>query len=151
MGSAAGTLGSADSAAGAAGTGGNFLSSIFGGQSGIGLNAATMKNAMGMMQLYSALYGMEQSKKLSSRASAQSVSNAGLQSVQRSMAAQGYQGSGNMMTALSKYGADAYGANLGQQQNALLNNMAGMGLLTAGMGNLAGWNNAPSTTQPTNP
>lgn len=33
---------------------------------------------------------------------------AGLQAVQRSMAAQGYNGSGNMMTALSKYGGDFY-------------------------------------------
>jgi len=33
---------------------------------------------------------------------------AGLQAVQRSMAAQGYQGSGNMMSALSKYGGDFY-------------------------------------------
>jgi hypothetical protein len=55
------------------------------------------------------------------------------------MAAQGYQGSGNMATALSKYGADAYGANLQQQQASLSNTMGGLGLLTAGMGNLAGW------------
>lgn len=33
---------------------------------------------------------------------------AGLQAVQRSMAAQGYNGSGNMMAALSKYGGDFY-------------------------------------------
>lgn len=33
---------------------------------------------------------------------------AGLQAVQRSMAAQGYTGSGNMMAALSKYGGDFY-------------------------------------------
>lgn len=33
---------------------------------------------------------------------------AGLEAVQRSMAAQGYQGSGNMMAALQKYGSDFY-------------------------------------------
>ena len=32
-----------------------------------------------------------------------------MQAVQRSMAAQGYQGSGNMMAAMAKYGGDFYG------------------------------------------
>lgn len=124
-------------------SGGGFLKSLFGGGSGggggFGMNASTAKNGLGMMQILSSLYGMDQQHKLSKAASAQSVSNAGLQAVQRSMAAQGYQGSGNMATALSKYGADAYGANLQQQQSSLNNTMGGLGLLTAGVGNLAGW------------
>ena len=135
--------------AGAGDSGSSFLSSLFSngskafGGSGIGFNLGTAKNALGAMQVLSSLYGMEQSRKLSKAATSQSISNAGLQAVQRSMAAQGYQGSGNMMAALSKYGADAYSANLGQQQTALSNTLSGMGLLTAGIGNLAGWGTTP--------
>ena len=39
---------------------------------------------------------------------------AGLQAVQRAQAAQGFQGSGNMMAALAKYGAGAYNDRLAQ-------------------------------------
>ena len=39
---------------------------------------------------------------------------AGMQAVQRSMAAQGYTGSGNMMAALSKYGGDFYNQTMNQ-------------------------------------
>ena len=67
------------------------------------------------------------------------MSKAGMQAVMRSMASQGYQGSGNMMQALSKYGADAYSGNLQQQQTGLSNTMSSLGLLTAGLGNMAGW------------
>ena len=45
---------------------------------------------------------------------------AGLEAVQRSMAAQGYQGSGNMMAALQQYGGNAY-----QQQLQNLYQLAG--------------------------
>lgn len=45
---------------------------------------------------------------------------AGLQAVQRSMGAQGYQGSGNMMAALQKYGGDFYNNQVSQ-----LNGLAG--------------------------
>lgn len=48
---------------------------------------------------------------------------AGLQAVQRSMAAQGYNGSGNMMTALSKYGGDFYNNAVSQ-----LSGLAGAGI-----------------------
>lgn len=150
----AGGFGGVGTDAAATGTGDSaFMSglhSLFGGgvgSGGVGLNLATAKNGLGAMQVLSSLYGMDQSRKLSKQATAQSMSNAGLQAVQRSMAAQGYQGSGNMMQALSKYGADAYGANLGQQQASLSNTMSGLGLLTAGVGNLAGW----GTTTPTKP
>lgn len=47
---------------------------------------------------------------------------AGLQAVQRSMAAQGYQGSGNMMAALQKYGGDFY-----EKAIARLSGLAGAG------------------------
>lgn len=48
---------------------------------------------------------------------------AGLQAIQRSMAAQGYTGSGNMMTALSKYGGDFYNNAVSQ-----LGGLAGAGV-----------------------
>lgn len=124
----------------AGGGSGNFLSSLFksmsGGGSGGTAGLTKAGNGLGMMQILSSLYGMQQSRKLSKEASAQSVSKAGLQSVMRSMASQGYQGSGNMMAALSKYGADAYGSNMQQKQASLGNTMSGLGLLTAGLGNM---------------
>jgi hypothetical protein len=45
---------------------------------------------------------------------------AGLQAVQRSQSAQGYQGSGNMMAALQQYGGNAY-----SQQAQMLSQLAG--------------------------
>lgn len=51
---------------------------------------------------------------------------AGLEAVQRSMAAQGYTGSGNMMAALSKYGGDFY-----NQQVQQLAGLAGAGISPA--------------------
>lgn len=131
---------------------GSFLSSLFGSGAGstgggIGMNMATAKNGLGLAQIMSSLYGIDQSRKLSKAATSQAYSAAGAQAVQRSMAAQGYQGSGNMMTALSNYGASAYGNNLQQQQTSLSNTMSGLGLLTAGAGNLMGW----GSTTPTKP
>lgn len=158
----AGTTGAGgDTAAVGAGTGfadgssggvGSWLQSIFqgGGIGGSGSSGGVLqalqgsKGSLGAMQLLSSLYGITQSRKLSKEASAQSVSNAGLQAVQRSMASQGYQSSGNMAAALSKYGADAYGANLAQQQSSLGSTMSSLGLLTAGAGNLAGWGTTPA-------
>jgi len=69
---------------------------------------------------------------------------AGLQAIQRTMAAQGYTGSGNMMAALAKYGGDFYNqtmANYANWAGAGVNPAAGaqLGLQGAGMGiNLAG-------------
>ena len=118
---------------------GNAATGGGGALSGISSALGGARGGLGAMQILSSLYGMQQQEQLSKKASAQSVSNAGLQAVQRSMAAQGYQGSGNMMQALSTYGADAYGANLQQQQSSLSNTMSGLGLLTSGIGNMAGW------------
>lgn len=58
---------------------------------------------------------------------------AGLEAVQRSMAAQGYTGSGNMMAALSKYGQDFY-----QQQFSNLSSLAGAGVNPAAGAQIAG-------------
>lgn len=68
---------------------------------------------------------------------------AGLQAVQRSMASQGYSGSGNMATALQKYGGDIYGQQI--QRLAALQGadqgMAGIGAAGTqlGMGMQALW------------
>lgn len=148
--SSAGIGGSGSAGTTGSTSGGSFLQSLFGGGesgggSGIEMNASTAKNGLGALQVLSSLYGMAQEQKLSKAASSQSISNAGLQAVQRSMAAQGYQGSGNMMTALSNYGANAYTSNLSQQQSSLNNTMSGLGLLTSGIGNMAGWGSTTPT------
>lgn len=64
---------------------------------------------------------------------------AGIDAVQRSLGAQGYQGSGNMMEALSQYGGQAY-----QNQFTNLMNMAGMGgnAWNTDVSNLAGLSQA---------
>lgn len=74
---------------------------------------------------------------------------AGMQAVQRSMAAQGYQGSGNMMAAMSKYGGDFYnqevnrlaalgGANISPQTalmgQGMASDLASRGLASLGYG-----------------
>jgi len=76
---------------------------------------------------------------------------AGLEAVQRSMAAQGFTGSGNMMAALAKYGGDFYQQQLNnltqqaggmpaaqaiaqQKAMALSNQMSSLGLMTGGFG-----------------
>lgn len=78
---------------------------------------------------------------------------AGLEAVQRSMAAQGYMGSGNMMAALQKYGGDFYnnavsqlsglagagqnpaaGASLAMQGALNSTNLANLGLQDIGIG-----------------
>lgn len=57
---------------------------------------------------------------------------AGLKGVERSMLAQGYQGSGNMMQALQKQGGDFY-----NQQLMVLAQLAGAGINPANAGNMA--------------
>lgn len=70
---------------------------------------------------------------------------AGLEAVQRSMASQGYQGSGNMATALLKYGGDAYNQAVGQRINSadaqaggVVGQLSGLALLSQGARGLAG-------------
>ena len=55
---------------------------------------------------------------------------AGLEAIQRSMAAQGYQGSGNMMAALQQYGTNAYQTAMQNYQNQqqIANQTAGGGI-----------------------
>lgn len=112
------------------------------------------KGGLGVAQTISALYGLEQSQRLQRMTAPPNPANltkmpgyqAGLEAVQRSMAAQGYQGSGNMMAALQKYGGDAYqqmwqgGIASGQAgMGGLSGQLSSLGLLTAGAGNLFGW------------
>ncbi len=72
---------------------------------------------------------------------------AGLEAVQRSLGSQGYQGSGNMMAALSKYGGDFYnnalsqlgylgGAGLNPATGASLNLQGNMGAANLGINSL---------------
>lgn len=70
---------------------------------------------------------------------------AGLEAVQRSMASQGYSGSGNMMAALQKYGGDFYNNAATQrlqqgqaQAGGLFGNLSSLGLLASGIGGFGG-------------
>ena len=58
---------------------------------------------------------------------------AGMDAVQRSMSAQGYQGSGNMMAAMQKYGQDLY-----NQQVQTLSSLAGAGIDPSAGAKIAG-------------
>jgi hypothetical protein len=51
-----------------------------------------------------------------------------MQAIERSLASQGYQGSGNMMNALANYGGQFY-----QQQLANLANLAGVNNVSTGL------------------
>lgn len=66
---------------------------------------------------------------------------AGLEAVQRSLAAQGYQGSGNMMAALHKYGGDAYNQYVNQRlaanQQQLASAIAQAGPVSGGLSSFA--------------
>lgn len=126
----------------------DYLQSAFG--KGSPVNAMFSKGGvgMGLMQVMSSMYGLEQSRKLQSMAKGPGTgaTDAGMQAVQRSMAAQGYQGSGNMAAALQKYGTDAYNQNwqtamagATAQQAGVTGTMSSLGLLTAGLPNLFGW------------
>ena len=70
--------------------------------------------------------------------------NAGLQAVQRSMAAQGYQGSGNMASALAGYGGQQYQQQLSNlaalqgQSPSVGSAPTGLATMGAGLGSLAG-------------
>lgn len=70
---------------------------------------------------------------------------AGLEAVRRSMASQGYQGSGNMAAALQKYGGDFYNQEVrnrllaGQgMASGLSGELSGLGLIAAGLGGFGG-------------
>ena len=104
-----GALGMTPSNLGMIGGGLNLVSGLY------GLNAAQQMQAMtGRADPFGAYrpgYAAQLSQLTAdpSRITSMPGYRAGLQAVQRSMAAQGYQGSGNMMAALQKYGGDFYG------------------------------------------
>jgi hypothetical protein len=134
---------------GMVGGGLNMLSGLY------GLNAAQQMQAMAgradPFSTYRPGYAAQLSQLTAdpSRITSMPGYRAGLQAVQRSMAAQGYQGSGNMMAAMAKYGGDFYGqevnrlASLGganiSPQTALMgqgmaSDLASRGLASLGYG-----------------
>lgn len=130
---------------GAAGGGGFFdsLSNLFSGQafglpglpSNFGFNPATGRTLAGLYGLYES----ERLRKLTKLPNPADVTNmpgyqAGLEAVRRSMASQGYQGSGNMMLALHKYGGDMYNQYTNQRLNSA---MAGSGPATGALSSFA--------------
>jgi hypothetical protein len=101
---------------------------MFGGK-GAGMNTA---------KILASLYGMQQSSKLGKLATQPNIG--GEQAVQRSMAAQGYQGSGNMMGALNQYGINGSQAAAAAGMAPLMGTMSSMGLGASGLGGLmSGW------------
>ncbi len=149
----AGGGGAGAGGAGAGAGGGNFfqqLSNIFSpGSGGAGGLFGKAGQGLGLMQVLSSLYGFDQSKKLQKQSSAPSMTAAGLQAVQRSMAAQGYQGSGNMAAALERYGAQTNVPNIPGATAGITGQLSSLGLLTSGIPKLAGWGNDPApATQP---
>lgn len=142
--SGAGGLSSADTAAlfGNAGYGstGGGLSSLFSGLGQVGSLFKTGGQGYGLLQTLSALYGLQQSNKIGEAAKGPGITKAGMDAVQRSWAAQGYQGSGNMAAALERYGAQTNQGNIPGQVAGLQGQLSSLGLLTAGLPALFGWN-----------
>lgn len=138
----------AELAAGGAGAGAtsawDSISQMFSKSGTIGQALKTGGQGLGLVQVLSGLYGLNQSQKLSKQAQGPGMTAAGLQAVMRGMAAQGYQGSGNMMTALEQYGAQTNVGNPAAAQGALSGQLSSLGLLTGGLPMLAGWGPAPS-------
>lgn len=104
---------------------------------------------MGLIQTLSGLYGLTESNKLKRQAAQPNL--AGEQAVQRSLAAQGYQGSGNMMAALNKYGGQWALDSQSAQQAALVGQLSSLGLLTGGLPQLAGWGSGTPVASATTP
>lgn len=117
-------------------SGGSFLSSIFGGSGGSGSNATLS----GVGDLLRGGFGLYQANQLKQAAKPSAINQqaegqlqalmadpssvtklpgyeAGLEAMQRGMAAGGFLGSGNMATALQKYGGDFYNNAIGQYAN----------------------------------
>ena len=100
-------------------------------------------------------YGMLQSRKLQGQMALPNPKDiqgipgyqAGQDAVMRSMSAQGYQGSGNMMAAMSKYGGDFYNNYANQrmqsaqaQSGAVGNGMSSLSPFMSGLSGLMGGN-----------
>lgn len=105
---------------------GDFVSSLFG-KGGAGL---------GGIQALSGVYGLLQSEKLRKLATQPNVM--GEKAVQRSMAAQGYQGSGNMMAALSQYGINGSQAAAQAGMGPLVGDLSSLGLITSALPKIFG-------------
>ena len=81
------------------------------------------------------LYGLSESLRLQRMAKLPSPGEvtslpgyeAGMEAVRRSMASQGYQGSGNMMAAMAKYGGDFYNQAVGQRMQSAEAQAGGVG------------------------
>lgn len=122
--------------AGLAGDGPGSISALF---SNLGSTFGPKGGGTGAIQVLSSLYGMDQSRKLQKAGQGQGATKAGLDAVMRGMAAQGYQGSGNMMAALERYGAETNQGNPAMQQAGLTGQLSSLGLLTSGLPKLFGW------------
>lgn len=126
-----GGLGETYAGSAGSGGGGGFLNGMFGGASGnAGATGDLLRGGFGLYQA-SQLRQAGQPSAINQTAEAQlqallanpsSVTNlpgygAGIEAVQRGMAAGGYLGSGNMAAALQKYGGDFYNNAVGQYSN----------------------------------
>lgn len=124
----------------------SFMSQAFG-PGGIGFNVPTGRTLAGLYGLYES----ERLRKLTKLPNPADITGmpgyqAGLEAVRRSMASQGYQGSGNMMLALQKYGGDMYNQYTNQRLNSAMAGsgpatgaLSSMALLSAGLGGFRGW------------
>lgn len=119
--------GLAGGAAGGAGNWADTLTKLFG-KGGMGTKAMSGLNTVN--GLYSFLKARELSKM------ARRPNKAGEQAVMRSMAAQGYQGSGNMMAALSQYGINGSLAASQAGLAPLQGQMSSLGLAASGVPSL---------------
>ena len=136
------------------------LRSFFGGGGGGGGGAGGGGGGYGGMagnlaKTLGGAYGLSQMHKLQGQAGLPNPKDiqgipgyqAGQDAVMRSMSAQGYQGSGNMMAAMSKYGGDFYNNYAQQRQNSAQGqaNLTGQGMSSlfpfmSGMSGLMGGN-----------
>jgi len=122
------------------GAGSNFFSQLLSGNfGGLGSAFKTGAQGYGLLQTLSGLYGLTEANKIKKRAQGPGMTKAGLDAVMRSMAAQGYQGSGNMMAAIERYGAETNQGNIPGQAAGLTGQLSSLGLITAGLPALFGW------------
>lgn len=127
----------AGTAAGASGVGPlSSLLSLASGAYGLS-NAAQMQKLAeqaGASTRYAPQYAAQLSQLMQNPSSITSMPGyeAGMTAVERSMAAQGYQGSGNMAAALQQYGGNFFNSQVAQLQG--LANPSGAGAAMSGMG-----------------
>lgn len=119
------------------------ISSFFGGSNG-GSNLTSLfgkgGSGLGLIQAVSGIYGLSEASRLKKMQMQPNV--AGEQAVQRSMAAQGYQGSGNMVAALNQYGINGSQRAASGAESPLMGQLSSLGLITSALPSLAGWGKA---------